>query len=1331
MPFRSLLKRHRKEDERPSAAPDKTDALSKAPVEDPEPKASEASFRTHNDTGGKQPSSPSNIPSPQSNPLVASAEHAAAQDGPEGDASQDPWAQAFRAARTREPGLMADFSKHLVDKKLAKCDAETLLLAPQNVESVVERLSREREQKQWHSLLGEDIKVREVTEKLVKFLLWSDEIIKSALSTQPYAALAWSAVSIILPLIGDSTAQHESMLEGLKLTSHIQIYWKICEDKYLRSSTDYRSQITKELVVLYSNIVEYQARVICHLSQSQLTRAWEKFSSKHEWSARGTEIEKLSQRCSQLIPHAESKQVQENWSRQLTEMNKSKEILDGIRQILVGLASQNVDTARDQRERDLLQDLSSNYESGKDFNPKKVPGTCEWLLKDERFTQWRDSKTSSLLWVSAGPGCGKSVLSRALIDEGHLSTSVTTSTVCYFFFKEGEERRMDSASALSAVLHQLFDNHNTSTLISHAIPAHKSFGSKLAQNMSELWRILTSCAKSEGAGEIVCILDALDECELASRRLLIEKLGEFYLKTSQQKTTAKLKILITSRPYDDIEASFQDFFSAATYLRFDGDDKHEEIKQEISLVIDAKVNGLARIWTPDDRRKISQRLKSTQDHSYLWLYLTFNIIENNRGGYARWNNVESLLSKLPTKVSDAYEDILTRCQNPEQASLLLQLVLVATHPLSLQEANLALTMAISEKRFDSHETLESNIWPAEAFKSVVRDLSGIISVHDSTLVFIHLTAREFLTAHTSRTQTESNSTIQRPTWQGRLDVASSHQTLASSCINYLLLSEFDSGDYVDGEDFQFFWYASMNWTYHYRAQGPELSKRSERDARELCRLSEVRTHNWRHYVTVADRIIQRDEDWSAWTDLMFAAYLGLATIVQYIIANERVDINAQGGRYRTALCAAAARGYPEVVQIFLENPERVDVAFYVLLIVAQEHERGEVTMALLLDSRGSEFSISEEIVIAAAENSRSAVMALLLKRRGDEVKITESVLEAAAGNSGSDAVLALLLKERRDEIEVTEKVAIAAVNNPATLALLLDEMESKVPITDTVIRAALRREEIMGVLPLLLEHGRGVEITDELIRASAWRPEAMVMLLERGRNQITDEVVQAAVRSREAIEMLLKTRGDEVKITEEALKVAVRFPEALPVIFENKGADIHITTNVLRAAAHKKNALAFLLDHYGKELEITPEVVVDATWDGDCLELLLERRGEDVKITQDVIKIALRNPNSMAVLLEKRANEVSITPDVVKCAARKERAFTVLLDTRGDEVTITPEVAEIAAETSAVMKVLLEKRGDEVELNETIVKRALRMRRLKAVLLEKRADEFNRIIASM
>ena len=57
-------------------------------------------------------------------------------------------------------------------------------------------------------------------------------------------------------------------------------------------------------------------------------------------------------------------------------------------------------------------------------------------------------------------------------------------------------------------------------------------------------------------------------------------------------------------------------------------------------------------------------------------------------------------------------------------------------------------------------------------------------------------------------------------------------------------------------------------------------------------------------------------------------------------------------------------------------------------------------MALLLDRRGDQIQITEDVVKAAASNGWNGkeVMALLLDRRGDQIQITEDVVKAAASN---------------------------------------------------------------------------------------------------------------------------------------------------------------------------------------------------------------------------------------------------------------------------------------------------------------------------------------------
>lgn len=422
-------------------------------------------------------------------------------------------------------------------------------------------------------------------------------------------------------LLLNATSMHESMLKGFNLVCDIQYYWRMVEEEYLEPSRRQRYQdIIEPIIKLYSHILDYQARVVCHLSKRQFSRAWEQVSGWNDWDGKSKEVERMSEHYRIAFNILKDK---ENQELELQKMEEMRKIRDEIRVIPQATGIEIGKLNYDQKVRDLKQDLASDYETCKDYNPPRVQGTCEWFFTDERFHKWRDSDFG-LLWVSAGPGSGKSVLARALIDEKRLSAEGAISTICYFFFKGGDEHHMCATNALSAILHQLFRRPSTGDLIEHAIPSYENFGKGLVQNLSELWRILINCADSPNAGEIVCVLDGLDECHPKSREQLIGKLKEFYC--GPRGSWPKLKFLVTSRPYDDLLNSFDGISRAKTYARIDSDDKAPQISNEINLVIDAKVDEIARDFGEDNRRKIANELKNLEHRTYLWLHLTFDII---------------------------------------------------------------------------------------------------------------------------------------------------------------------------------------------------------------------------------------------------------------------------------------------------------------------------------------------------------------------------------------------------------------------------------------------------------------------------------------------------------------------------------------------------------------------------------------------------------------------------------------------------------------------------------------------------------------------------------
>ena len=67
------------------------------------------------------------------------------------------------------------------------------------------------------------------------------------------------------------------------------------------------------------------------------------------------------------------------------------------------------------------------YEESKNLNQDRVVGTCKWVLDHDKFRSWSNSHKNDLLWISADPGCGKSVLSRSLIEHEFKSSESVVS----------------------------------------------------------------------------------------------------------------------------------------------------------------------------------------------------------------------------------------------------------------------------------------------------------------------------------------------------------------------------------------------------------------------------------------------------------------------------------------------------------------------------------------------------------------------------------------------------------------------------------------------------------------------------------------------------------------------------------------------------------------------------------------------------------------------------------------------------------------------------------------------------------------------------------------
>ena len=108
------------------------------------------------------------------------------------------WAKAYAALAQDEPDMVKSF------KQDVSSTANTPVAGtPSDLAKILQIKLEEQDGKQLIvTILNKRIKVREKAEKVVKFIMWSKDVIGAAASLEPHAAIAWAGVSLLLPVGG-------------------------------------------------------------------------------------------------------------------------------------------------------------------------------------------------------------------------------------------------------------------------------------------------------------------------------------------------------------------------------------------------------------------------------------------------------------------------------------------------------------------------------------------------------------------------------------------------------------------------------------------------------------------------------------------------------------------------------------------------------------------------------------------------------------------------------------------------------------------------------------------------------------------------------------------------------------------------------------------------------------------------------------------------------------------------------------------------------------------------------------------------------------------------
>ncbi len=1021
------------------------------------------------------------------------------------------------------------------------------------------------------------------------------------------------------------------MMQGLeKISSLLRLYKlrvSLYVDKRPNDVSGRNLSFENAVIKVYIHILEFQARVVSYLWKGSFRQVARNMVKADNWQGWLDDIGKADAECLLFIDLLDKEKDDRTREQQYMQSEQQTKVQQGIVEVLNSTRENWEADYDDERRNKLMHSLSTDYEEHKNFNPKRVPGTCEWFLHSKEFLEWRDATDSRILWVSAGPGCGKSVLSRCLIDERHVCPSARASTMGYFFFRDGQAEREMGANALKAISHQLLKQHPKSNLFKYLLPRFQAHGDKLGGMFGELWNSMLETLSDPTTGEVVWVLDALDECTEFERARLLDCLNEIYSSEEcQNNKNIQLKILITSRQYHDIEARFRRLEGVAGYIQLDGDEKSEEISQEINLVIEYSVPRVASSLSKNDQAKVIEHLKSTADRTYLWLHLMLKEIEHKVVAYGTEKRLANLIKRLPTSVYDAYERILERSVEPEWARKILQIVIAAKRALTVSEMNVALALAL-QGRCSSYDALDR---PSDqAFKSSVKQICGLfVSIVDQKVYLLHQTAKEFLICQPE---------LASQGWQHSLSLESGHSLLFRICVHLLCFSEYESSPWewqysndqfsehrskflsvtkfrpwIDGH--VLLQYAATAWVEHYHQMQEESDDDLTEAGLELCNTSLKKFVTWwgiyNYYPLHCENIhVASKIGWQAVVERMLndgidvnlrthysnecPLHAAVCSDKNYAVVKLLLDrgaaVNAENLSCMRPLRRACQNNAIQVAKLLLDNGADIDAVGTSGTALCTACEHGNEETVQLLVGRGAKVNLGDSgngfmsFPLVLACKCGYTMIAQYLLDHGADINVVDStwgVALTAACSEGHEAIGRLLLQKGADIEGVgrngdsTALVAACFRGHESTVRLLLDqgaEASKQVPcewlFEATPLHAAALNGNV-GVAKLLIDHG--VDVNPQAYKIGT----PLVLAVYRGQYSM--------------VELLL-----------------------------NKGADVLATcdyfVNPLVAAAHRKNRriLQLLLSHGARFCKSDWEGLRD--WDSEGYLLKLDSIYEQVK----------------------------------------------------------------------------------------------------------------------
>jgi hypothetical protein len=235
-------------------------------------------------------------------------------------------------------------------------------------------------------------------------------------------------------------------------------------------------------------------------------------------------------------------------------------------------------------------------------------GTCHWILDSRKYAKWKKTP-ASILWLYGMPGCGKTIISTAVLEDllqscSHCSTGVSA----HFYFDLNDAQTQCPDMMLRSLICQLSQNcarmpASLDTLFAlrdsrQGLPSLQTLLEAFKQMMLEF-------------PQVFVLIEALDECrQLQELMDVLETVAGWQLDN--------MHLLMISRKERDIESSLESYVKEEDTICL----KRDVVDRDIQTFVQQRLSddkSLAK-WNKDPavRQEIEARVMHSARGMYVW-----------------------------------------------------------------------------------------------------------------------------------------------------------------------------------------------------------------------------------------------------------------------------------------------------------------------------------------------------------------------------------------------------------------------------------------------------------------------------------------------------------------------------------------------------------------------------------------------------------------------------------------------------------------------------------------------------------------------------------------